>query len=368
MTDPAKIVEAIGRSGFVLEHRVTEQLRAHKWAVIHNKYYLDDVQESAREIDLIAYKVGRHRDFVTYTALVVSCKKSDENAWAFLTRDRDIGNPNIDWYPVKVWTNEKVLRHIVAGDWRDAYLGELFETDVLKQLLTPSAELFAFQEVDKVRGSIQNDKNIFNAVSSLMKAEAYELNRLEQRKKRPVIYTFCLLSVADTELFELRFSGDAIEPRQVTEASFVFNYIVNRAETASRIHFVGYSVLDKVLNVYDALHDANAAFFQTLHAGFYAHVFDNYHDYMALSEEFLANIAWAIKHEYHATFRRTLADTTVEFSLAPDGVLEVGLLSAEEEVEFLKTNARVTERVTEALRRVYRYEGPFRFVAGEVPF
>src|SRR5437762_4381369 len=103
VSDLNKIVEGIRRSGFILEHRVTEQLRAHKWTIIHNKYYLDDVQESAREIDLVAYKVTRYRDFVTYTALIVSCKKSDETAWAFLTRDRDVGNPNIDWYPVKIW-------------------------------------------------------------------------------------------------------------------------------------------------------------------------------------------------------------------------------------------------------------------------
>jgi hypothetical protein len=89
MIDLSKVVAGISKSGFVLEHRVSEMLRAEKWSVINNKYYIDDVQESAREIDLIAYKTSRRADFVVFTALVISCKKSDENAWAFLIRDRD---------------------------------------------------------------------------------------------------------------------------------------------------------------------------------------------------------------------------------------------------------------------------------------
>ena len=77
MVDPDKIVAGIAKSGFVLEHKVSDLLRAHKWSVINDKYYLDDVQESAREIDLVAYKISRRSDFLVYTALILSCNRGE---------------------------------------------------------------------------------------------------------------------------------------------------------------------------------------------------------------------------------------------------------------------------------------------------
>src|SRR5258708_15698332 len=284
MLDLPKVVDGIRKSGFVLEYQVTELLRAHKWTVISHKYYIDDVQESAREIDLVAYKIYRHADYVMYTTLIVSCKKSDNNAWAFLMRDREVPDPNIDWNPVKVWSNETVLRHILSRDWREGYLRDIATVPILEELFTPSGHLFAFQEIDKMRATVQNDKNIFNATSSLMKAEAYELNRLEKRKKRPVIYTFNLLSIAETDLVILHFAGKDINAMEAGDARFIFNYIVNRSETASRIHFIGFGELDRVLGTYDLLHEANGAFFEKRHSAFYATVFANFEDYMLLRD------------------------------------------------------------------------------------
>src|ERR1700755_572290 len=103
----------LGKSGFLLEHEVTEILRRNGWNVINNKYYLDDVQDVAREIDLIAYKVSKikldfpktSQNLFFYTTLVVSCKKNEEKCWALLFRDADKKNPNIEWQPIKNWTN-----------------------------------------------------------------------------------------------------------------------------------------------------------------------------------------------------------------------------------------------------------------------
>jgi len=49
--DLKKIEECLEKSGFVLEHRVTEKLKRDRWSVINNKYYLDDVQETVNKIN-----------------------------------------------------------------------------------------------------------------------------------------------------------------------------------------------------------------------------------------------------------------------------------------------------------------------------
>ena len=77
----------IRKTGFVLENQIALILKSAGWTVISNKYYIDDSEESVREIDLIAYKAKRIQHFDVYTTLIISCKKSGDNAWALLARE-----------------------------------------------------------------------------------------------------------------------------------------------------------------------------------------------------------------------------------------------------------------------------------------
>lgn len=82
MTEDLKkqISAAISHTGFPLEHYICTVLKNHQWNIISNRYYIDDVKGTEREIDIIAYKVSECIDNVQYiTSLVVSCKKSEEN-------------------------------------------------------------------------------------------------------------------------------------------------------------------------------------------------------------------------------------------------------------------------------------------------
>lgn len=47
---------ALTVTGFVLENYVTTRFKANGWGVIASKYYIDDVDGRARELDLLAYK------------------------------------------------------------------------------------------------------------------------------------------------------------------------------------------------------------------------------------------------------------------------------------------------------------------------
>jgi hypothetical protein len=112
--DPDKVREAILTTGFNLEFQVSEQFRKAGWGVINNKYYVDDAEGSVREIDLVAYRAETVGEVDVYTTLIVSCKKADENAWALLSKDLRLKDPNIDWHPQHVWANESKLNHMLT--------------------------------------------------------------------------------------------------------------------------------------------------------------------------------------------------------------------------------------------------------------
>ena len=361
--DLKQIAESIKKSGFVLEHDVTELMRTHQWSVINNRYYVDDVQESAREIDLVAYKVSRFENILIYTALIVSCKKSEENAWSLLIRDHVRDDPNIDWHPVKLWSNDKRLKHLVSKPaWREPYLDKAKLLGLYDKLFEPSGHLLAFQEIHKSKSTIQNDKNIFNAVSSLMKAEAYEMNSLERRKKDLAIYNINLLSVVDSDLIKLHFSGKKITPSIIDDAQCVFNYIVNKRETSSRIHFCTYDSLDKVLVDYDQLHDMNSSFFGTLLFSFYENIFSNHERVAILKDAFEKQVLWTYNYYRSKEFGTEDKLKEVFFNKSEDSdVLEIEIDVNSKELDFFNGHEQFRALTERALEQVYRYTGKFTF-------
>ena len=110
----------IAKTGFVLENRIAQLLKAAKWTVISNRYYVDDAQESVREIDLVAYQTSKVQHFDVYTTLIISCKKSETNLWALLARDINLKDPNSDWQPLHAWSNDKAITHQLASSWHPA--------------------------------------------------------------------------------------------------------------------------------------------------------------------------------------------------------------------------------------------------------
>ena len=114
--DASKIEAQIRKTGFVLENDVAQILRTAGWSVISNKYYVDDYEENVREIDLIAYQVAKVQHLDVYTVLIISCKKSESNVWALLSRKNNLNDPNYDWWPLHAWSNDKALAYqLVRG-------------------------------------------------------------------------------------------------------------------------------------------------------------------------------------------------------------------------------------------------------------
>ena len=231
------LIDAIKKTGYGLEYKVSSILGSNGWSTINNKYYIDDVQGVAREIDVLAYKVHIEKGIQIYTVLIISCKKSEENTWALLAKSRNDKDPNIDWKPITVWSNHRILKLILENyDWKSKYISDFSETR--RSILIPEKHIFAFQEINNKKGTPQNDTNIFNSVVSAMKSQDYEISSLNKRKGEKSIYYFNLLTVVDAPLIRVNFNSSSIEVEEVESDLYVGNYIVNRKEQTSKVHFI----------------------------------------------------------------------------------------------------------------------------------
>lgn len=368
--EPKKLETQIRKTGFVLENQVAQILKSAGWTVISNKYYVDDFEESVREIDLIAYQVQKVQHFDVYTVLVVSCKKSETNVWALLARDINLRDPNSDWWPLHAWTNDKALLYQL-GDPGAAkrYHEGVTSLGVQEALNLPSVEVFAFQEMDRSSGAPQNDKPIFSAITSLMKAQAYELGALPLRKKAPSIYQFNLLSVVDAELARLMFRGDAITATEVESEHYLARYIIKKKETFSRIRFIQSNAFAETLRDYGRLHQANAAWFESLCGLFYSGIMEDYRRINVLLDDFKKQVSWELAWRI-----RQALNVTVEIESywlrwdKEESHAAIGLKLEQEMVDFLNVDPRSNAVTKSALESIYRYAGPFVFEIDDIPF
>jgi len=365
-----RLSEQIEKTGFVLENQVAQLLKAAKWTVISNRYYVDDTEESVREIDLIAYQASRIQHFDVYTVLIISCKKSDSNAWALLAREIDLKDPNSDWHPFHAWSNDKALSYQLGSSGCPKRYHDAIATQSVKNILeTPAVEVFAFQEMNKTSGSPQNDKNIFAAVTSLIKAQAYEMGALPQRKKTPAAYQFNLLSIVDTDLVRLMFSGKAIAATSVESEHYIARYIIKKRETFSRIRFITAKTFPGALADYGSLHHANCQWFDSECNAFYRDIAQDSKRMDLLVEEFRKRASLEIRL---ALLRNKLeapeSSSICLYWNKATSTLRVWAAFGTEGVKVLNADHAAKTCVANTLQSVYRYSGPFEFEDDDIPF
>ena len=268
------ISSEISKTGFVLEHEIAQALKSKGWTVISGKYYIDDNEETPREMDLLAYRVTRfdNDEVELYTTLVISCKKSEENAWALLARDINLKDPNTDYWPLHAWSNDPAVTHQLTQPGKaKAYHSGVRSLGVKEAAADPQVEVFAFQEMSKSSGAPKNDKAIFSALTSLVKAQAYELSSLPARKKTKAVYQFNLISVVGSDMYRLMFAakGKDITSTKLDSDQYIARYIVAKRESFSRIRFLTSSSFAGALEDYGRLHGANVQWFEAEHRAFY---------------------------------------------------------------------------------------------------
>jgi hypothetical protein len=360
----------IEKTGFVLEYNISALLRKHGWTVISNKYYMDDVQPAIREIDIVSYKVRIFKEFSCYTALIISCKKSAENLWVLLCKEKYEKDPNINWHPIHVWTNDKVLSHILNEDgFTENYLNKFKDRTIFDKIIDPSSHIFAFQEMNKKKASIQNDKQIFSSITSLMKAQGYEMNSLGKRKKRASIYQFNLMSVIDTDLIEMFPQDNGMKTHQIEEAKYIGNYIIKNQETCARIHFITYPAFEKFLGFYDTLHECNLEFFKGEYESFFQNALSDLDKKQVFIEEFNKDILWSINSSLRLNRRNILKieDLYLAWDREKQAV-SIDIEASVEDLEILNSDQKLKREVGKALKKYYRYRGDITFSEWDLPF
>lgn len=362
--------EQIQKTGFVLENAIAQQLKAARWTVISNRYYVDDAEESVREIDLVAYQVSRVQHFDVYTALLISCKKSDANAWALLCREIDLKDPNSNWQPLHAWSNDKAVTFQLAkSDSARLYHESMAPSKVGDALRTPAVDVFAFQEMSKASGAPQNDKAIFSATTSLMKAQAYELGALPQRRTKPAVYQFNLLSVVDSDLLRLYFDGSSIETTPVEQEHYIARYIIKKQATVSRIRFMRAGAFAAVLPEYASLHRENCRWFDAQCDQFYLDIVKDSKRSETLIGDFRKEIRWDIRW---ALIEKKLPAPDVDkinfYWTDRKQQIQIYGPFGSAGTQALNDDEKVKGKVAAALNKVYRYTGSFEFDDDDMPF
>ncbi|OWV15539.1 hypothetical protein B7990_13935 [Fibrobacter sp. UWB4] len=375
-----KIIAAINTTGFVFENKVVELLRKNNWTVIGNKYYEDDLTQTVREMDILAYKNSHidENNVSVVTTLLISCKKNDKNSWIFFTRPSNPEDPNKDWKPLRFWTNEKRLKYSIENlKFGKNYLdGMVDECSPIFSI--PEKECFAFQEVElgidcakcitnNKKGASKNDSNIFNSITSLLKSQAYEMSSLDKRMKKSRIYQFNLLSLSDVPgMYEVDFSdGQNLNVREIDNVNYLSSYIIKRQESFNRIRFLSYESFERAISQYDELHKYNCETLDDVLEEFYANLDTGKLRCLQqdFKDEILRNLFFYMYNQKYIDIRKIFNEASLYFD---EGQVEICVDVDGELLIDLQENQKLTRIIADTLKKVYRYEGGFSIV--DLPF
>lgn len=358
-----KFKDGILSTGFVLENRIAQILQKNNWNVISNKYYEDDYKEEVREIDLVAYKISKVEDFDVYTSLIISCKQSQKNTWALLCRDINLKDPNSDFWPLHCWSNKLSIKYQLSTQGcSKKYYKEMSELGVKEALSDPCVDIFAFQEMDSDDGKAKNDKAIYSSITSLIKAQSYEMSALPERKKAPSVYQFNLLSITDTEIIKLKFDDANIEPSSTTSEHFLSRYILKKKQSFSRVRFLNSTIFEKSLNDYNHLHSANAKWFSELNVGFYNGIEKDINRMNVYLDEFKNTLSSSLNYKFYSIFKKfpDLKHLSLDWDSGKQSLV-VDLFDGDIDEDILNREESIKKIVSSALLKVYRYKGSFYF-------
>lgn len=358
------------KTGFILEDKIVQELKQNGWSIINNKFYEDDLLNTVREMDILAYKVSPLDGVYIYTTLLISCKKSEENAWALLSRKINLEDPNSNCWPLHTWTNDTAVNACLEKkDINKSYYNYVYKTKKVSVMAPPEVDVFATQEMNKSSGKPKDDKNIFSSLTTLMKAQSYEIGALDSRKKEKCIYQFNLISVIDSDLVRLDITNDEIKEEEVETEQLVARYIIRKKEQFCRIRFLKADVFSKYVLSYNQLHSANFEFFKKERDLFYKDAVKSYDKVNLLKEEF-ANLIW--KDIFFAS-RYNLDEETIKDQIQivwyeTESLLKIYVTGNEKICQYLNEDSELKESTKTYLYQVFRFEGSFIYDPDQLPF
>jgi len=357
------IKESIQKTGFILEYNVNKILANESWKVINNKYYLDDLSGIPREIDLLAYKAVKSNNIRYYTCLLISCKKSEQNDWVFITKENSLINSQEDELTDKYWSNDPLLKLLLSQDNIISDINSSINgSETLKQLFVPERDLFAFQEISKTNQKVQNDKAIFSSLNSLVKAVTYELLRLPDRRKESSIYNFHLLSICDTDFFESYLSEDTIEINDINSILYRNQFIVNKKENHFTVDFIKFEYFENRIKEYNELDNWYKKFYTQLIDDFYSDITTNLQKRIIHFKCYKVSLDNVIKRHIQSDELEYFEIFGLNLNSDDNGILKLrSIIFSPENIERLNSNEQLNSQIKNWLKKWYRYEGDYLF-------
>lgn len=364
-----KLHNSIKTTGFTLEYEINQLLEQHHWNVISNRYYEDDITNTPREIDLIAYKAKQIDDILYYYTLVISCKKTSEDCWVVYTKKYNQNELNTVNYPLLYWSNDKVLNKKLSDDSIKTKFSEKIEnTSSLQKVYSICRNAFAFQQFDLSKAKKNNDKDIYNSITSIIKAAEYEKKHISKRKTEKCIYFFELVSILDGKLFEAIFEDDIIDIKETKSAKYQHRFIISGTDSFYRIEFTTKDNFSELLDIYDDSKNEIWNFLDTEYHLFYSNDIYQQSDYLRLYlSEMSAQINTYIKYVTQDLVKEEVVITDILYSKDAKQ-LEICISCYDDEVIEKINNDDFVRRMTERqLKLYYRYTNTFVFT-NNIPF
>lgn len=281
------IADAISHTGFPLEHEICNILKDQGWSIISNRYYIDDIKGTEREIDIIAYQISDIGDNVEYiTTLVISCKKSEQNRWCFLTRDADTTSANINWTPLHFCSTDKRLKYILETQ-NNQLVSRYLANRALNHLYSFNHQVFAFQVIqnskkqpDKEKGNlcVKSNEDIYNSIITPIKAiSAEKKSRFEKyHNQAKRCYLFYAISIFDGEMFEVKFDNKGNQSiDEISGIKYLNRHIINNVDDFYIVDFIAKENFNNRLKLYDILHENNTQYLSGMLDDFYVNIFEH---------------------------------------------------------------------------------------------
>jgi len=369
--DKISITDSIAKTGYVLEHKVATMLENEKWAVIHNRYYLDDVTEIQREMDMIAYKVDDIGENVRiFTALIISCKKSSEHDWVFLTRNAPSMNININMLPVSFFSNLDIFNFQFENiDWSKEKFIKSYDSDnLIDKMYNYNRIVFAYQEIRKTNNAPNNDTNIYLSIASLIKAQSYEIASLRKGRKgdKKYVYNLNLISVADTDFYELHYQDDTVKELQIDRINYLNRFLISNQEQHSKIDILQIGALPHAIEEYNELHKWNINFYKTLNDEFYEGIFNDYRKKELILSKVRKDFIWHLNYYYYPEQIEEKIDSL--FLDMDDDVLVIRVSDSKSVTDELNSDKKIIDHTKDWLKKNFRYAGEFYFSDDLLPF
>ena len=296
---------------------------------------------------------------------MISCKKSDKYLWAFLTRKVKETDPNIDPLPIEYITNSGILKiQQSERKFKDYVLQYMNSDQTLVRVHSVTNNIFAFQEIDEVKGVPQNDRNIYESVISSIKAMEYEKKAALSRKKQPVVYLFHLVSVFCGNMVEVDMS-DNLQIDQSNHLKYLNRFIIDNKEGFHIVHFVSRNVLDEVVSFFDDYHKINV----DLHKQYIDHFRKNFLQEYAYRNLFRVKIEHELLQKIRSHVRWIYRFDDIEiprihmFSDEKYMTLRIALpVENDEIIERLNSDEQLMSDTESVLQKLARYSGRIIYV------